>query len=37
MLVAALAVKWGVGDRDPGKIVWCEFAAPARLFAEIPR
>ncbi|WP_405500506.1 ATP-binding protein [Streptomyces niveus] len=25
MLVAALADKWGVGERDPGKIVWCEF------------
>nr|WP_229379094.1 ATP-binding protein [Streptomyces sp. VRA16 Mangrove soil] len=25
-LVAALADKWGVGERDPGKIVWCEFA-----------
>ncbi|MBD0840015.1 MULTISPECIES: ATP-binding protein [unclassified Streptomyces] len=28
LLVAALADKWGVGRRDPGKIVWCEFAAP---------
>ncbi|MEV1026339.1 ATP-binding protein [Streptomyces sp. NPDC050264] len=26
-LVAALADKWGVGERDPGKIVWCEFGA----------
>ncbi|MFB6985034.1 ATP-binding protein [Streptomyces sp. NPDC056230] len=25
LLVAALADKWGVGDRDPGKVVWCEF------------
>ncbi|MER5441955.1 ATP-binding protein [Streptomyces sp. NPDC002790] len=25
-LVAALADKWGVGERDPGKSVWCEFA-----------
>lgn len=25
MLVAALADKWGVGERDPGKVVWCEF------------
>ncbi|MFB6955122.1 ATP-binding protein [Streptomyces niveus] len=25
MLVAALADKWGVGRRDPGKVVWCEF------------
>ncbi|NUK04215.1 ATP-binding protein [Streptomyces lunaelactis] len=27
MLVDALADKWGVGERDPGKIVWCEFGA----------
>ncbi|MFC4606303.1 ATP-binding protein [Streptomyces maoxianensis] len=26
LLVAALADRWGVGERDPGKIVWCEFA-----------
>ncbi|WP_030620326.1 ATP-binding protein [Streptomyces sclerotialus] len=26
LLVAAVADKWGVGERDPGKIVWCEFA-----------
>ncbi|MEU8973726.1 ATP-binding protein [Streptomyces monashensis] len=26
-LVAALADKWGVGERNPGKIVWCEFEA----------
>ncbi|GGS96126.1 ATP-binding protein [Streptomyces cinerochromogenes] len=25
LLVAALADKWGVGERNPGKIVWCEF------------
>ncbi len=25
-LVAALADKWGVAERVPGKIVWCEFA-----------
>lgn len=25
LLVAALADKWGVGSRAPGKIVWCEF------------
>ncbi|MDF3293128.1 ATP-binding protein [Streptomyces silvisoli] len=24
-LVDALADKWGVGERVPGKIVWCEF------------
>jgi anti-sigma regulatory factor (Ser/Thr protein kinase) len=27
LLVDALADKWDVGHRDPGKIVWCEFAA----------
>jgi anti-sigma regulatory factor (Ser/Thr protein kinase) len=26
LLVDALADKWDVGERDPGKIVWCEFA-----------
>ncbi|MBV2354973.1 ATP-binding protein [Streptomyces sp. J2-1] len=26
LLVAALADKWGVGERVPGKLVWCEFA-----------
>lgn len=26
LLVAALAGKWGVMERDPGKVVWCEFA-----------
>ncbi|MEU7580408.1 ATP-binding protein [Streptomyces sp. NPDC041068] len=25
LLVAALADKWGISERDPGKIVWCEF------------
>ncbi|MEV6436550.1 ATP-binding protein [Streptomyces anulatus] len=25
LLVAALADKWGVGEQNPGKIVWCEF------------
>jgi anti-sigma regulatory factor (Ser/Thr protein kinase) len=24
-LVEALADRWGVGERNPGKIVWCEF------------
>ncbi|MEW2257544.1 ATP-binding protein [Streptomyces sp. NPDC047869] len=28
LLVSALADKWGVGTRAPGKLVWCEFAAP---------
>jgi two-component sensor histidine kinase len=26
VLVEALSDKWGVGARNPGKIVWCEFA-----------
>jgi anti-sigma regulatory factor (Ser/Thr protein kinase) len=26
LLVAALADKWGVGERSPGKVVWAEFA-----------
>jgi anti-sigma regulatory factor (Ser/Thr protein kinase) len=26
LLVSELADKWGVGERHPGKIVWCEFA-----------
>lgn len=25
LLVAALSDKWGVGERDLGKVVWCEF------------
>ncbi|MEV3988852.1 ATP-binding protein [Streptomyces sp. NPDC049837] len=25
VLVEALADTWGVGERDPGKVVWCEF------------
>ncbi|MBW8792552.1 MAG: ATP-binding protein [Streptomyces sp.] len=25
LLVALLADKWGVGEREPGKVVWCEF------------
>ncbi|MEU0629730.1 ATP-binding protein [Streptomyces sp. NPDC005989] len=29
-LVAALADKWGVGERDPGKVVWCEFEVSVR-------
>ncbi len=28
LLVSELADKWGVGERDPGKVVWCEFATP---------
>ncbi|MEU3989999.1 ATP-binding protein [Streptomyces platensis] len=25
LLVSALADKWGVGERAPGKVVWCEW------------
>jgi two-component sensor histidine kinase len=25
LMVEAVADKWGVGGRDPGKVVWCEF------------
>ncbi|WP_425588549.1 ATP-binding protein [Streptomyces venetus] len=28
LLVSELADKWGVEERCPGKIVWCEFAGP---------
>lgn len=28
LLVSTLADKWGVGERAPGKLVWCEFVAP---------
>jgi hypothetical protein len=34
LLVAALSDKWGVGERDPGKAVWCEFADPADIGAR---
>ncbi|MFG3101161.1 ATP-binding protein [Streptomyces sp. NPDC048182] len=30
LLVSELADKWGVGERSPGKVVWCEFSAAAR-------
>ncbi|WP_246561642.1 ATP-binding protein [Streptomyces roseirectus] len=30
-LVTALADKWGVDERNPGKIVWCEFAVTPRM------
>lgn len=34
LLVAALADKWGVGERNPGKIVWCEFAVAGGSHAD---
>ncbi|MDJ1136936.1 ATP-binding protein [Streptomyces iconiensis] len=33
LLVAGVADKWGVGERSPGKVVWCEFAVRLR---EVP-
>ncbi|AWW38273.1 ATP-binding protein [Streptomyces cadmiisoli] len=30
LLVAALSDKWGVRERELGKVVWCEFTRPAR-------
>lgn len=33
LLVSVLADAWGVGERMPGKVAWCEFAASARMFA----
>ncbi|MEU1215829.1 ATP-binding protein [Streptomyces sp. NPDC005790] len=38
VLVGALADAWGVGERDPGKVVWCDFAASAsKLVTTAPR
>ncbi|MFB8118649.1 MULTISPECIES: ATP-binding protein [unclassified Streptomyces] len=31
MLVDALADRWGVGERDPGKVVWCVFSGSATV------
>ncbi|MFC8230808.1 ATP-binding protein [Streptomyces sp. NPDC057287] len=31
LLVDALADRWGVGERDPGKVVWCVFSGPAPM------
>ncbi|CAL9395676.1 hypothetical protein SUDANB145_01358 [Streptomyces sp. enrichment culture] len=42
LLVSELADKWGVEERDPGKTVWCEFAAlgavkgPVTPFPPLP-
>lgn len=27
LLVETLADKWGVGEREPGKVVWCDFTS----------
>ncbi|MFE9723266.1 ATP-binding protein [Streptomyces sp. NPDC005794] len=38
VLVGALADAWGVGERDPGKVVWCELAVSAsKLVESAPR
>ncbi|MGW1183181.1 ATP-binding protein [Streptomyces drozdowiczii] len=29
VIVGALADRWGVGERVPGKVVWCEFGVRA--------
>ncbi|MFJ8886856.1 ATP-binding protein [Streptomyces sp. NPDC102402] len=34
-LVGALSDAWGVGERDPGKTVWCEFAGSASKLVEV--
>ncbi|MEZ3179089.1 ATP-binding protein [Streptomyces pimonensis] len=42
LLVAGLADTWGVGERAPGKVVWCEFATapaartPSRRSSPVP-
>lgn len=35
-LVAAFADKWGVGERSPGKVVWCEFEVVAGTGRGLP-
>lgn len=38
LLLAALADKWGVGERNPGKVVWAEFGSgggAARFLASV--
>ncbi|MFJ7200023.1 MULTISPECIES: ATP-binding protein [unclassified Streptomyces] len=35
-LVAAFADKWGVGERSPGKVVWCEFEVVAGAGRGLP-
>ncbi|WP_181383535.1 ATP-binding protein [Streptomyces sp. NWU339] len=37
LLVGELADKWGVGERDPGKVVWCEFATAPAPHGRSPR
>ncbi|MFF1392253.1 ATP-binding protein [Streptomyces sp. NPDC058287] len=35
LLVETLADKWGVGERDPGKVVWCELGTARRAPAAM--
>ncbi|GAB2449498.1 ATP-binding protein [Streptomyces incanus] len=37
LLVGELADKWGVGERDPGKVVWREFATAPAASPRSPR
>ncbi|WP_172386979.1 ATP-binding protein [Streptomyces sp. MNP-20] len=37
LLVAALADRWGVAERRPGKVVWAEFAEGVSAAAPPPR
>ncbi|MYS25535.1 ATP-binding protein [Streptomyces sp. SID7804] len=37
LLVAGLADAWGVGERVPGKVVWCEFATTTAVSARSTR
>ncbi|WP_435865415.1 ATP-binding protein [Streptomyces spectabilis] len=37
LLVAALADKWGVAERNPGKVVWAEFTEGVSGAAPPPR
>ncbi|MCT7355963.1 ATP-binding protein [Streptomyces sp. 15-116A] len=37
LLVEQVADKWGVGERNPGKTVWCEFATPLSPAVRSPR
>ncbi|WP_327259084.1 ATP-binding protein [Streptomyces sp. NBC_01240] len=35
LLVAAVADRWGVGERNPGKIVWCAFGRPGAFGGDL--
>ncbi|MFI5807848.1 ATP-binding protein [Streptomyces sp. NPDC051561] len=34
LLVGLVADEWGVGEREPGKVVWCEFGLRGREGAD---